>query len=41
MGAVEDLVDQGKVRLIGVSDFSPVELAEAMEAMTKGFCFEV
>ena len=35
MGAMEDLVDQGKIRFIGVSNFSASQLAEAMEAMTK------
>ncbi len=35
MGAMEDLVDQGKIRFIGVSNFSASQLAEAMEAMTR------
>ena len=35
MRAMEDLVDQGKVRFIGVSNYSTAQLAEAMEAMAK------
>ena len=35
MGAMEDLVEQGKVRYIGVSNFSVRELEEAQNAMTK------
>lgn len=35
MGAMEELVDQGKVRFIGVSNFSATELNQAMKAMTK------
>ncbi len=30
MGAMEELVDQGKVRFIGVSNYSTSQLAEAM-----------
>ncbi len=30
MGAMEDLVGQGKIRFIGVSNFSATQLAEAM-----------
>ncbi len=35
MGAMEELVDQGKVRFIGVSNYSTSQLAEAMGVMTK------
>jgi diketogulonate reductase-like aldo/keto reductase len=35
MRAMEDLVDQGKVRFIGVSNYSVSQLAEAMKAMTR------
>ena len=35
MRAMEDLVDQGKVRFIGVSNYSTSQLAEAMGVMTK------
>jgi len=35
MGAMEELVNAGKVRYIGVSNFSVAELREAQEAMTK------
>ena len=35
MGAMEDLVDQGKVRFIGVSNYSAAQLAEAMEVITR------
>ena len=35
MRAMEDLVDQGKVRFIGVSNYSASQLAEAMRAMTR------
>ena len=35
LGAMEKLVDQGKVRFIGVSNYSASQLAEAMEVMTK------
>ncbi len=35
MRGMEDLVDQGKVRFIGVSNYSAAQLAEAMGAMTK------
>ena len=35
MRAMEDLADQGKIRYIGVSNFSVSELAEAMKVMTK------
>ena len=35
MGALEDLVDAGKVRFIGVSNFSMVQLQEAQRALTK------
>ena len=35
MQAMEDLVDQGKVRYIGVSNFSTHELQEAQNSMTK------
>ena len=35
MRAMEELVDQGKIRFIGVSNFSKTELSEAMQAMTK------
>lgn len=35
MGGMEDLVEQGKVRYIGVSNFSVRELKEAQGAMTK------
>jgi diketogulonate reductase-like aldo/keto reductase len=35
MRAMEDLVDQGKVRFIGVSNYSTSQLSEAMGVMTK------
>ncbi len=35
MGAMEDLVDAGKVRFIGVSNFSVAQLREAQGAMTR------
>ena len=35
MGAMEGLVDQGKVRFIGVSNYSMRELDEAIKAMTR------
>lgn len=35
MGAMEELVDRGMVRYIGVSNFSVAELQEAQQAMTK------
>ena len=35
MGAMEELVDQGKVRFIGVSNYSTSDLEEAMKVMTK------
>jgi diketogulonate reductase-like aldo/keto reductase len=35
MGAMEELVNAGKVRYIGVSNFSVAELREAQAAMTK------
>jgi len=35
MGAMEDLVNQGKVRFIGVSNYSASQLAGAMGVMTK------
>ena len=35
MGAMEDLVDAGKVRYIGVSNFSTRQLQEAQQAMRK------
>ena len=35
MGAMEDLVDMGKVRFIGVSNFTARELQEAQDSMRK------
>jgi diketogulonate reductase-like aldo/keto reductase len=35
MGALEELVDAGKVRFIGVSNFSVAQLQEAQKALTK------
>ena len=35
MGAMEELVDQGMVRYIGVSNFSVIEMQEAQQVMTK------
>ena len=35
MRAMEELIDAGKVRYIGVSNFSVNELQEAQEVMTK------
>jgi len=35
MGAMEELVDRGMVRYIGVSNFSVAEMKEAQRAMTK------
>ena len=35
MGPMEELVDQGKVRFIGVSNYSTSQLAEAMGVMSK------
>jgi diketogulonate reductase-like aldo/keto reductase len=35
MGAMEELVDRGMVRYIGVSNFSVAEMKEAQQAMTK------
>ena len=35
MGAMEELVDRGMVRYIGVSNFSMIEMQEAQQAMTK------
>ena len=35
MGAMEELVDRGMVRYIGVSNFSAAEMKEAQHAMTK------
>lgn len=35
MGAMEDLVDAGKIRFIGVSNFSVKQLAEAQSVMTR------
>ena len=35
MAAMEDLVSQGKIRYIGVSNFSPAETTEARDALTK------
>ena len=35
MGSMEELVDQGKVRFIGVSNYSTSQLAEAMGVMSK------
>ena len=38
MGAMETLVDRGKVRFIGVSNFSTAQLDEARAAMTRHPC---
>jgi len=35
MRAMEELVDQGKVRFIGVSNYSAAQLTEAMKSMTR------
>ena len=35
MGALETLVDQGKVRFIGVSNFSPQQMLKAQAALTR------
>ena len=38
MGAMESLVDQGKIRFIGVSNFSTTQLIAAQQSMTRHPC---